>query len=214
MNKDQAIQDNQGLVMKLARRYKTYKVDFLDLVQAGNLGLLEAFERYDDKKSNGGSFFTYAFYWVKKRIKEEVANSHIVKIPPHTQGIRNRVVKARAAYNAFFGDHPDEAELAAMLDTTEEEITKTDFRCDVDYFSDVDTILVNEQEEVYSDTDELLAFIRDMPNKEAFVLFSRQEGITLEDIGKELGGLCRERVRQIEEDGLNRIKKRLRRKHG
>ena len=70
MNKDQAIQENQGLVMMLARRYKNSRVEFLDLVQAGNLGLLDAFEHYDEKKSNGGTFYTYAYYWVKKRIKE------------------------------------------------------------------------------------------------------------------------------------------------
>jgi len=206
MTKEQAIQDNQGLVMKLARRYKNNRVEFLDLVQAGNLGLLDAFERYDKKKSNGGSFFTYAYYWVKKRIKEEIANSHIVKIPPHIQNIRNNIAKAKALYNVFFGESPDEAELAAMLDTTEDEIAKTNFRCDVNYFSDLNNVPA--QEEV-SRKHEIAAFIKDLPEKEMFVLFSRQAGLTLEKIGKELGGLCRERVRQIEKDGLNRIKKRF-----
>lgn len=210
MTKDQAIRDNQGLIMKLARRYKTYKVDFFDLVQAGNLGLLEAFERYSKKKSNGASFFTYAFYWVKKRIKEEVANSHIVKIPPHIQSIRNRAAKATAYYNAYFGDSPDEAELAAMLDTTEDEILKTNFRCDVEYFSDaLNNVPASEHKDVYSDHPNFSTLIKKLSDREAFVLFSRQEGCTQDSIGKELGGICRERVRQIEKGALERIKKRL-----
>jgi len=211
MNKEKCIANNQGLVIKLARRYLNKRVDFLDLVQAGNLGLLDAFEHYSEAKSNGASFFTYAFYWVKKRIKEEVVNSHLIRIPSNVQGTRNRIAAAKAEYSTLFGDQPDETELADMLDTTEDEILKTNFRCDVNYFSDLNNTAAPEREELISSKQKLSKLIKNMPEKEMFVLLNRQEGDTLDVIGKKLGGLTRERVRQLEKKGLERLQRRVRR---
>jgi len=210
MTKEKCIADNQGLVIKLARRYMNKCVDFLDLVQAGNLGLLDAYENYSEEKSNGASFFTYAFYWVKKRIKEEVANSHLIRIPFNVQNIRNKIAGAKAEYSTLFGDQPNDTELADILNTTEDEILKTNFRCDVGYFSDLNNTPALEKEELISSRKTLTTFIKNMPEKEMFVLLNRQEGYTLDEIGKDLG-LCRERIRQIEKKGLERLKGRVRR---
>lgn len=214
MTKEQAIEQNRGLVHKLARRYKNSKVDFLDLVQAGYLGILDAYDHYSEEKAKGERpFFTYAFYWVKKRIKEEAANGHLVKIPVNIQGTRNNVAKAKASYQALFGNEPDEFSLATMLDTDVEEISKTIFRCDVEFFSDVDTIPVANQPTMPKIP--LSTFIEKLTYNETFVLVAREHNFTLEEIGKRLGAvhgrkpLSRERIRQIEEQGLKRIKKRL-----
>jgi len=84
MTKDEIIRDYQGLVMKIARKWTGRGVDFLDLVQEGNLGLLAAFDRFDTTR--GVKFITYATPWVNKYIREAALTSgNIVRLPLHVQ---------------------------------------------------------------------------------------------------------------------------------
>ena len=215
MTKEQAIEQNRGLVYKVAKRYKNSKVEFLDLVQAGYLGILDAYEHYseDKAKENGNTFYTYAFYWVKKRIQEEATNVHLVKIPVNIQSTRNSIYKAEASYEALFGKEPDEYSLATMLDMGVEEISKTNFRCDVEFFSDVNNVPAPNQE--ISLDPKFSTFVENLSYNETFVLVCREHNLTLEETGRRLGSalgkraLSRERIRQIEEQALNIIKRRI-----
>jgi len=71
---------NQGLVYAEAKRWSTWGVDFLDLVQSGNIGLVEAAKRYDPNRPT--KFSTMATWWIKKYIKEAVCNNNTVHVPP------------------------------------------------------------------------------------------------------------------------------------
>jgi RNA polymerase sigma factor (sigma-70 family) len=82
LNLNDIVNKNQGIIMKIAKHYVKKNVQFEDLIQAGNLGIIEAANRFD--ASRGNKFITYAVPWIKKFIKEEVQKSHTVPVTEYT----------------------------------------------------------------------------------------------------------------------------------
>lgn len=215
MTKEEIIEQHQGIIIKLARAYLHRNVEFLDLVQAGNLGLLEAFERFEPIKEV--KFVTYAFFWVHKMIQEAARNSgSIVTIPTHIHRLQKKVNEARAQYETYWGDSPDYSEISVMTELTEAEIRKADFLVYIKYleqdndFSFGGRTYISCHESPCSHIDEekicFQRLLETLPGREKTVLKLRSQDKTLEEIGSILG-YTRERIRQLEEVALEKLQR-------
>lgn len=112
--KEELIRSNQGLVIHIAKRY-AFSPDVLpDVIAEGNMGLLKALEKYDEKKNV--KFGTYAFFWIKRFVLRAVLREfEIFKIPERIQEIRERMQEVKRGYELRLGRKPTDAELAEEL---------------------------------------------------------------------------------------------------
>lgn len=169
------IKKNQGLVHKLARRYSCASSDYDDLLQAGNIGLIEAERRFDPTK--GASFCTFAYFWVRKLIKEEVAKSHTVIVPANVQAKRNKGENAEACVTCSM-----ESCVSFLANQAQD-----NFRVNLD--------------SSYS-----RSLLKNLPEKEREVISYRLAGYSLEEIGLKIG-VSGERVRQMEKLAITNVRK-------
>lgn len=235
--KAKALSDNQGLVVSLVKRYLGKGLDFLDLVQAGNLGLLEALKRFDPNR--GVKFTTYAYSWIIKMLQEAVYSTHIVRVPTNAQRIRNKVSEAKRLHYNQYGRNPSIAELAVLIKEKEEKIERFSFSGGIDYIDEGssnkcdrirsnsspkrvrgnssfslrsanDDITENPHDIYMVDLkrQELRELICALPEQERMIMLLRiYEEKTLEEVGHKLK-LTRERIRQIEKRIVGKLKKR------
>lgn len=125
MDQETVIESCKGLVFQIAKKFKNRGAEWDDLVQAGILGILEAYERFDLKYDV--KFSTFAYYHIVKQMQVAVQGLALVKLPGSIWEIIYKVKKAEAQYHAYFGEAPDEAELSAMADLTEAHINKAQY---------------------------------------------------------------------------------------
>ena len=111
MDHQNVIEDNQGFVILMAKKYNFGFVEFEDLVQAGNLGLLEARERFDETR--GTSFLTYAQPWIKKYMIECNQGVHTVRIPTGIATYQSKIKKANREVN-FAGERLSAEQLVEL----------------------------------------------------------------------------------------------------
>lgn len=105
---------NLRLVVSVASRYRRPAVDLLDLVQAGNIGLLRAVQRFDWRLGN--RFSTYAIWWIRQAVLEEAGGtSRTIRLPLQLRQELNRLARAREGLRAELGHEPSVGEVAAML---------------------------------------------------------------------------------------------------
>ncbi len=223
--KDAFLTANLRLVVANARRYaNTSGIDFLDLIQEGNLGLIRAVEKFDWRK--GFKFSTYATWWIRQAITRAIADkSRTVRIPVHLHDTLAAVRAAQASLKAELGRDPKPEEIAeeagvevskvelalAVADTVsleqpigEDGAQLGDFIEDEDA---VDPVRVTEELDI---ANSLRRSIDRLPMREGRILALRYgfyDGIprTLEEIGEEFN-LTRERIRQLEKLALCRLR--------
>ncbi|MFQ5554404.1 MAG: sigma-70 family RNA polymerase sigma factor [Acidimicrobiia bacterium] len=223
--KDAFLTANLRLVVANARRYaNTSGIDFLDLIQEGNLGLIRAVEKFDWRK--GFKFSTYATWWIRQAITRAIADkSRTVRIPVHLHDTLAAVRAAQASLKAELGREPrpeeiaeeagvnvDKVELAlGVADTVSlEQPVGEDGAQLGDFIEDedaVDPVRVTEELDI---ADSLRKSIERLPDREGRILALRYgfyDGVprTLEEIGEEFN-LTRERIRQLEKLALCRLR--------
>ena len=223
--KDAFLTANLRLVVANARRYaNTSGIDFLDLIQEGNLGLIRAVEKFDWRK--GFKFSTYATWWIRQAITRAIADkSRTVRIPVHLHDTLAAVRAAQASLKAELGREPrpeeiaeeagvnvDKVELAlSVADTVSlEQPVGEDGAQLGDFIEDEDAVDPMRVTEELDIANSLRKSIERLPEREGRILALRYgfyDGVprTLEEIGDEFQ-LTRERIRQLEKLALCRLR--------
>jgi RNA polymerase primary sigma factor len=223
--KDAFLTANLRLVVANARRYaNTSGIDFLDLIQEGNLGLIRAVEKFDWRK--GFKFSTYATWWIRQAITRAIADkSRTVRIPVHLHDTLAAVRAAQASLKAELGRDPKPEEIAEEAGVTVDKVELALGVADTvsleqpvgedgaqlgDFIEDedaADPVQITEEMDV---ANSLRKSIDRLPQREGRILALRYgfyDGVprTLEEIGEEFN-LTRERIRQLEKLALCRLR--------
>jgi RNA polymerase primary sigma factor len=223
--KDAFLTANLRLVVANARRYaNTSGIDFLDLIQEGNLGLIRAVEKFDWRK--GFKFSTYATWWIRQAITRAIADkSRTVRIPVHLHDTLAAVRAAQASLKAELGRDPKPEEIAEEAGVTVDKVELALGVADTvsleqpigedgaqlgDFIEDedaADPVQITEEMDV---ANSLRKSIERLPQREGRILALRYgfyDGVprTLEEIGEEFN-LTRERIRQLEKLALCRLR--------
>ena len=216
--KDAFLTANLRLVVANARRYaNTSGIDFLDLIQEGNLGLIRAVEKFDWRK--GFKFSTYATWWIRQAITRAIADkSRTVRIPVHLHDTMAAVRAAQAQLKAELGRDPKPQEIAKEAGVGVDKVELASLEQPVgedgaqlgDFIQDEDasdpSLIVQDLDVAESLRDS----ISRLPEREGRILALRYgfyDGVprTLEEIGEEFD-LTRERIRQLEKLALCRLR--------
>ncbi len=224
--RDQMIEANLRLVISIGKRYMNRGFPFADIVEEGNLGLIKAVEKFNYKR--GFRFSTYASWWIRQYIERAIINQgKLVRLPVHVVERLNRYLTKVEQLGQELGREPKTHEIARRMKISEAEVLdlkqliRTTCSLDSPINDRRDTFLRDVIEDPLSASpeetaegvirrEELMAWVKELPEKERTVVISRfgldgGEAQTLEEIGKDLG-LTRERVRQIETAALVKLR--------
>ena len=233
--KDTLIESNLRLVIKLAQRYSNRGLHLLDLIQEGNIGLIKAVERFEYERGN--KFSTYASWWIKQSINRAIADqSRTVRIPVHLTENLDRFIKAQQSLSQTLEREPLIGEIAAKLNLTmskginlqllsklalrpisletpigeDEESSLGEImesRTKLDMIHEISKI------EQSQELRKVLSTLSPREEKVIRMRFGIGEGseYTLEEVGKNFG-LTRERIRQIENEALKKLRQPIRKK--
>jgi RNA polymerase primary sigma factor len=227
--REQMIKANLRLVVKIARDYDGIGLPLLDLISEGNIGLMKAVERFDPKK--GGKLSTYGSWWIKQSIKRALANqSKTIRLPVHLVDKISKMRRVAMKLQEALGREPTDEELADELDLTPLRVRQMRLAAirpasldapigddDANNFSDV--VEDENAASPYSNLEDktVSGMLRDMvkhlDNREATILryrFGLDDGAekTLEEVGAKFG-VTRERVRQIQNLALRKLRKMI-----
>jgi len=216
---------NLRFVVSVAKQYQNQGLTLPDLINEGNIGLIKAADKFDETR--GFKFISYAVWWIRQSILQALAEqSRIVRLPLNQVGSLNRLNKAFSKFEQEFERIPTPQELAKVLEITNDKVTSTlrisGKHISVDApFSDDDEnslldVLTNEdmpkadnvliKESLIKEIDRALSTLteREKGIVKAFFGINCTE-LTLEEIGDKFG-LTRERVRQIKEKAIKRLR--------
>ena len=217
---------NLRFVVSVAKQYQNQGLSLPDLINEGNLGLIKAAEKFDEPR--GFKFISYAVWWIRQSILQALAEqSRIVRLPLNKIGTINKINKAYAYLEQELEREPRADEIAKMLDITEAEV-KDSLRNSSRHLSMDASLTQDEDNNMYdvlksedsptpdkgllyeSLKTEVNRVIATLPPREADVIrlyygLDSKHPLTLEEIGEKFD-LTRERVRQIKEKALRRLK--------
>ncbi|OVE77670.1 hypothetical protein BVX98_02085 [bacterium F11] len=228
--KKRLIEGNLRLVIPIAKKYYRPGIDFLDLIEEGNLGLMHAVEKFD--YTRGFRFSTYAAYWIEQAVRRAIdEQSKTIRIPPHAWEALRKWLKEWDNMHGSMGRDPTLAEMAKKLHLSARQIRGVlDAAEAARGLESLDTPLDNEEDLFVKDIvaesnatspdnvlseirmkDELEKALQKVGDRERKILEMRfglngNERMTLETVGRKLR-LSRERVRQLEERGLQRLRR-------
>ena len=217
---------NLRFVVSVAKQYQNQGLTLPDLINEGNLGLIKAAQRFDETR--GFKFISYAVWWIRQSILQALAEqSRIVRLPLNQVGSLNKINKAFSRLEQEFERPPSSDELASALDLPEDKVKDTmkvsgrHISVDAPFVDGEDNslldVMVNNdspkadlelmRESLQREIERSLSTLSDR-EKDVVMLFfgiGKRHGLTLEEIGAKFD-LTRERVRQIKEKAIRRLR--------
>ena len=223
--RDKLVEANLRFVVSVAKQYQNQGLSLSDLINEGNLGLIKAAEKFDETR--GFKFISYAVWWIRQSIMQALAEqSRIVRLPLNQVSSVNKINKATAVFEQANQRRPSAEELAEVVNMPADKVADTQrvsgrhVSVDAPFSADEDNslldVLVNNDspnadhdlisESLSREVDRALSTLdeREQMILRLFFGISCQE-MTLEEIGDRMG-LTRERVRQLKEKAIRRLK--------
>ncbi|MCJ7496740.1 MAG: sigma-70 family RNA polymerase sigma factor [candidate division Zixibacteria bacterium] len=217
---------NLRFVVSVAKQYQNQGLSLADLINEGNIGLIKAAKRFDETR--GFKFISYAVWWIRQAILQALAEqSRIVRLPLNRVGTLHKIGKISSSLEQEFGREPSPDEIAKELALSTMEvsdtlkISNTHLSLDAPFSTSEDNCLMDVlEDELQPAPDEALLdeslrveisrALRTLSSREAQVIslyfgLTHEKPLTLEEIGARFG-LTRERVRQIKEKAIRRLR--------
>lgn len=228
------VKANLRFVVSIAKQYVNQGLSLADLINEGNIGLIKAAHRFDEKR--GFKFISYAVWWIRQAMLQALAEqSRIVRLPLNRAGTLYRIGKAARQLDQELGRRPEVEEIAEKLNLSHEEVRDTmrianshlsldaSFNNDqeenslVDYLADEEQEPPDELTYINALSEDMQKALNSLSERERTILtlyfgLGGDEPLTLEEIGKKMS-LTRERIRQIKEKAIMRLRHTSRSKY-